>query len=111
ALALVLAIGTIPAHALVLRRRPEDLGLDADGEPLREPHAKVRHVAGMRVGEALRDQSFRLIVVAFWLSTLATIAVGVHLIPYLVERGYDPGFAAVATGLIGAMQVLARLIL
>jgi MFS family permease len=110
-LAIVLAVGTIPAHALILRRRPEDLGLDADGEPLREPHVKARQIAGMRVGEALRDRSFRWIVVAFWLSTLATIAVGVHLLPYLVERGYEPGFAAVATGLIGAMQVVARLVL
>ena len=31
--------------------------------------------------------------------------------PYLVDRGYEPGFAAVATGLVGAMQVMARLIL
>src|SRR5918912_2574974 len=32
-LAAVLAIGTIPPHALVLRRRPEDLGLAPDGRP------------------------------------------------------------------------------
>ena len=31
-LAVIPAGGTIPAHALLLRRRPEDLGLHPDGE-------------------------------------------------------------------------------
>jgi MFS family permease len=66
---------------------------------------------GMAVGEVLRHASFRWLVLAFWLTTLATIAVGVHLVPYLEDRGYDPTFAAAVTGLVGAMQVLARLIL
>jgi cyanate permease len=33
------------------------------------------------------------------------------LLPYLQDRGYDPTFAASLTGAIGAMQVLARLVL
>ena len=49
------------------------------------------------MGEALRDRSFVWIVVAFWLSALATIAVGFHLVPYLVDRGYGWEAAAVAT--------------
>jgi cyanate permease len=65
----------------------------------------------MHVGEALRDPSFRWVVAAFWLTTIATIAVGVHLVPYLHDRGYDPTFAATLTGLVGAMQVVARLLL
>src|SRR5712691_11229641 len=36
-LAAILAIGTIPAHALLLRRRPEDLGLHPDGAPSHVP--------------------------------------------------------------------------
>jgi len=111
-LALILAIGTIPAHALLLRRRPEDMGLLPDGERLRAEHAHTRvPPAGVHVGEALRAPSFRWLVVAFWLTTVATIAVGVHLVPYLRDRGYDPTFAATATGLVGAMQVVARLVL
>jgi len=65
----------------------------------------------MPVGEALREPSFRWVVAAFWLSTVATMAVAVHLVPYLQDRGYDLTFAAGATGLIGAMQVVARLIM
>jgi len=65
----------------------------------------------MPVGQALRHASFRWLVVAFWLATISTIAVGVHILPYLEDRGYDATFAASVTGLIGAMQVLARLLL
>lgn len=36
-LALILGIVTIPTHALLLRRRPEDLGLYPDGDPARGP--------------------------------------------------------------------------
>ncbi|MBV9354806.1 MAG: MFS transporter, partial [Chloroflexi bacterium] len=39
-LAIILAVGTIPVHALLLRRRPEDLGLHpdgADGSSTRDP--------------------------------------------------------------------------
>jgi MFS family permease len=111
-LAVILAVGTIPAHALLLRRRPEDLGLLPDGDPMPHGHSHAyRHQAGMHVGEALRDPSFRWVVAAFWLTTIATIAVGVHLVPYLHDRGYDPTFAATLTGLVGAMQVVARLLL
>ena len=47
---------------------------------------------------------------AFLLETFATVAVGVHLIPYLTERGDGAAFAAGATGLIGAAQVGARVV-
>jgi MFS family permease len=110
-LALVLAVGTIGPHALLLRRRPEDLGLGPDGGPLTGQHIARKRPPGMRLGEALRHVSFRWLTAAFWLATIATAAVGVHLLPYLADRGYDATFAATLTGLVGAMQVLARLFL
>ena len=97
-LAAILALGTILPHALVLRSPPSPT-----------PHAPI--APGLSLGEALRHASFRWLVGGFWLTTLASIGVGVHLVPYLQDRGYDPAFAAYATGLIGAMQVVARLVL
>jgi MFS family permease len=112
-LAVILAVGTIAPHAIFLRRRPEDIGLAPDGEPLSHVAGPARSIRRppMHVGQALKDASFRWVVAAFWLNTVATIALGVHLVPYLRDRGYDPGFAALATGLVGAMQVVARLVL
>ncbi len=110
-LAAILGVGTIAPHALVLRRRPEDLGMHPDGEPMLHRRAEPVRPPGMSVGEALRHASFRWLVLAFWLATISTIAIGVHILPYLEDRGYDATFAASVTGLIGAMQVVARLLL
>ncbi|MFN8665064.1 MAG: MFS transporter [Thermomicrobiales bacterium] len=108
-LAVFLAVTTIPAHALILRRRPEDLGLHPDGAL---PAPAVRTTAAERDGislqVALREHAFWWLTAAFFLGTLSSVAVSVHLIPFLLSDGYGPGFAAMATGLIGATQVAAR---
>jgi MFS family permease len=112
ALAGLLAVTTVPAHALLLRRRPEDLGLRPDGDDEPEPAAGAVDpiVDGIELRAALRDPAFWWLTVAFSLGTLSAVAVGVHLIPYLVESGYGAGFAAAATGLIGATQVASRVV-
>jgi MFS family permease len=116
-LAAVLALLTIVPHALVLRRRPEDLGLLPDGveasylaqeETALTPREPQSECGSMTPGAALRGPAFWLLAAAFFLGTLSQAAIGVHLIPYLTERGYGLGSAATLTGLIGAAQVLGR---
>jgi MFS family permease len=109
-LAVVLAMGTIPLHALVLRRRPEELGLTRDGthQTPPEPNTEVAAAAGLSMHAALRDAAFWWLSIAFFLSQLATAALAVHLLPYLINHGYEPGFAAVIAGLIGVMALPGR---
>jgi MFS family permease len=38
------------------------------------------------------------------------VALSVHLLPYLTGRGHDAAFAAAATGSLGLMQIVGRLI-
>jgi MFS family permease len=111
-LAVVLAVGTIPLHAVVLRRRPEDVGLIPDGaHASRSEHPTETTAArGVSSRAALRDAAFWWLSMAFFLSQLATAAVAVHLVPYLIDLGYEAGFAAVTTGLIGVMALPGRLI-
>jgi MFS family permease len=111
-LAVFLAVTTIPAHALILRRRPEDLGLlpDGDQHPKGAPAAANFLIEGVPVRQALREHAFWWLTAAFFLGTLSSVAVGAHLIPFLLADGYAPGFAAMATGLIGATQVAARVV-
>ena len=111
-LAGILAVATVLPHALLLRRRPEDLGLLPDGAPSgvgAEP-SRPAPVRGVRLDEALRDAAFWWLTVALFLEAVASVAVGVSLIPYLTERGDGAGFAATAAGLVGAAQVGGRVV-
>jgi cyanate permease len=48
---------------------------------------------------------------AFFLNALGQIALHIHLVPYLTERGYGAEFAATVAGLVGIMALPGRLIL
>ena len=113
-LALVLGAVTIPLHALVLRRKPSDLGLLPDGEAVSPDEPGVRParpaVTSSTLREAIRGSAFWWLAAAFFLAMLATVATGIHLIPYLTDRGFDAGFAAAATGALGAMSFVGRLV-
>jgi MFS family permease len=113
ALAGLLAVGTIPLHALVLRSRPEELGLRVDGAGAAELASSPRRPVaggGSSLHAAVHERSFWLLTTAFVLQQYASVAIALILIPYLIDRGDDPAFAATATGLIGAAQVVARIV-
>ena len=95
ALAAILAVTTILPHAMVLRRA------EARDEH-REP--------SLSLGEALRHPSFRWLALGFFCFALGS-GLNVHLVPYLSGRGFELGTAATIAGLVGAMQVVGRLLL
>lgn len=111
-LAVLLALITIPLHALLLRRRPEDLGLVPDGDkPLAStPLASVVDEQSVSTRTALRGDAFWWIAAAFALTMLTSGAMIVHLVPYLINRGYSAGFAASMVGLVGIMALPGRLV-
>ena len=112
-LAIILAVATIPLHALVLRRRPSDLGLLPDGGTIPAATSAAPPTAiqpSVRARDAFRSASFRWLTGAFCLAFLANVAVTVHLIPYLTDHGFSTGFAATAAGLIGILALPGRLI-
>jgi MFS family permease len=110
-LAVLLAVVTVPLHALALRRRPEDMGLRPDGA---QPEATNALAATLEpavgVAAALRGREFWWLAGAFSLGALVLIGQNVHFVPYLVGAGYDPGLAAAAAGLVGAMKAPARVV-
>jgi MFS family permease len=110
-LAAFLALSTVLPHALLLRRRPEDLGLHVDGALAPMRHGPLARSASISVGQAIRESSFRWLTIAFSTTSLVSYGVHVHLLAYLVDHGSSPAFAAVATGMVGAMQVLGRIML
>jgi predicted MFS family arabinose efflux permease len=113
ALAGLLALVTIPIHALLLRRRPQDLGLLTDGDAVREDapaRAQARPLEqSISASTALREPRFWLLSFAFAASTFAGVTMTVHVIPYLTGRGHSAGFAATVAGLFGLMSLLGRM--
>ena len=113
-LAGILAVATIPLNALVLRRRPADLGLLPDGEPAAPanvPAANHRAEVSVSARVALRSRSFRWLTIAFCLTYLANVSMIVYFIPVLIAFGFSPGFAASAAAAIGIMALPGRLFL
>jgi predicted MFS family arabinose efflux permease len=97
-LALVLAVVTVPLHAVSLRQAPA------------APASRHGSAPTASAREALRSMPFWLLSGAFFLATAAAIAFTVQGIPFLLERGYSPAFAALSIGVIGVSQIPGRLL-
>jgi predicted MFS family arabinose efflux permease len=97
-LAVVLAVVTVPLHALTLRPAPA------------APRAQRAAAPAASAREALRSASFWMLSGAFFLATGAAIAFTIQGIPFLLERGYSTSFAAFSIGVIGVSQIPGRLL-
>ena len=108
-LGIFLGVTTIPLHALILRRRPMDLGLVPDGE---DNAIEIHHTPSQSfsLADALHSRFFWVLTVAFGLSTLSSAAIRVHFIPLLIDNGINASRAAWASGTIGLMQVAGRVV-
>jgi MFS family permease len=97
-LAVILAAVTVPLHALVLRAAP--------AQP--PPVNAAAPSSGAR--EVLRTADFWMLSGAFFLAQVAGIGTIVLAIPFLLERGHDASFAALAIGLFGIAQIPGRVL-
>jgi MFS family permease len=107
-LALIVVFLAALPHALLLRRTPTAAGGDGtearhDSEPAAQP--------SISAAQAVRGAAFWLLTAAVVISNFVTMAINVHLFPYLLEQGYAASFVAVAVGVIGAVQLPARALL
>ncbi|MBA2468569.1 MAG: MFS transporter [Chloroflexia bacterium] len=119
-LALILAVTTIVPHALFIRHTPAALGLAPDGAaPVEEPpetpqsngpEPPASHQGDITLGGALRMRPFWWMASSFAMIWGCTIAVQIHLIPYLQDQGFSPAFAATAAGAIGLLKLPGRVI-
>jgi MFS family permease len=96
-LALVLAVITVPLHALVLRPAPRR------NESATAPEGPTRRAVSRR-------GAFWLIVASFAFSSFVSVATVVHLVALLIAGGITPAFAAFAAGLMGLAQIPGRVL-
>lgn len=82
----------VPTVALFMRRQPEDLGLNPDGDPdIQEP---TRNSGPQPAGEvvwtlreAIRTRSLWVIVISMNLASLSAGGLVYHQVPYFTEQG------------------------
>jgi MFS family permease len=116
-LAILMLVLLVPLN-LLLRRRPEDLGLEPDGDrAARDPAARSddRQTGPNRpdnvvdaawaavdwtLARAMRTTRFWWIAVSYFCGLFAWYAVQVHQTKYLVDIGFSAGQAAWALGLV-----------
>ena len=107
-LAAFLGVTTIPMHALLLRGAP---AADDAPPPLADPPEGAAHVApDLDARSALRTATFWFLALAFLIQSFAHAGISLHSVPMLIEWGYPPTFAATMIGLVGAMQVVGRIV-
>jgi MFS family permease len=102
-LAAVLAVVTVPLHALALT--PPWTPPPDHGSPGPADHAPRRR----RLPAEARTPSFVLLSASLTLTAFGLYAASLTLIPLLTDRGLSAGLAATTLGLLGAGQLLGRL--
>ena len=95
---------------LLLRRRPEDIGLEPDGDRAARETSAARQATNVvdpawvavdwTLGRALRTARFWWIALGFFGGLYAWYAVQVHQTKFLIEIGFSPTEAAWALGLV-----------
>jgi MFS family permease len=98
---------------LLLRHRPQDIGLEPDG--MRGAGATPAHVANIvdhawaavdwTLSRALRTRRFWWLALGYFGSLFAWYAVQVHQTKYLTEIGFSPADAAWALGFVSFVAV------
>ncbi len=113
-LSFIVAMGAVPLHAIFLRRCPEDMGLLPDGDGPRPVETSRSTPPGTErsvpLDEAIRSATFWWLTAAFVMNIIGVIAINVHLVSYLIDRGFESSFAATIMGLVGLMALPGRLV-
>jgi len=113
-LGVVVLVVLLPLN-LLLRRRPQELGLAPDGDPNSPEAVQARRVANVvdrawaaidwTLARAMRTARFWWIAVAYFAALFSWYAVQVHQTKYLVETGFGAGQAAWALGAVSLAGV------
>ncbi|MEO1288930.1 MAG: MFS transporter, partial [Chloroflexota bacterium] len=108
-LGIIFGLLTIPLTGLIIRHRPSDLGTDVDGLD-DKTHVNTRPEPNLSVSDAIRSRFFWMLTLGFFIAGFGAGAIRVHSIPIFVGLGLTSTAAAFASGSIGILQVVGRVI-
>jgi MFS family permease len=119
----ILWVGTIPLAALILRRRPQDIGLLPHGE-VSEPEVADENGAekerarqkknfergeGLSLHEATSKPAFWLIAVAFFFPMMSGIGLLTHFVAIFMDMGLSSRTGSMCLGIAGGLSIAGRL--
>ncbi|MBW2087242.1 MAG: MFS transporter, partial [Deltaproteobacteria bacterium] len=101
--------------SLVVRHRPQDMGLRSDGDPPETEPCSMKNISNESPGrdwtlkEALLSKSYWLLLTAFVLSGMGHSVITVHVVPALTDAGFSPEKAAFFLGFMVLISIAGRL--
>ena len=106
---------TIPLALGVIRTRPSEMGLYADGDkgPVGDPNDAAHSDGegeGSTLKQALRTRTFWLIAVAFFCYAFASMGALQASVPFLEDVGYPTATAAAALGALGFGSAVGKIL-
>lgn len=117
----VIAVALVAPLNLLVRRGPQELGLEPDGAPADGAGSAESHPSNVvdptwaatewTLGRAMRTARFWWIVIGYTSALFAWYAVQVHQTKFLVEVGFTPTDAAWALGLVSVVGIPGQIIL
>jgi MFS family permease len=115
----ILVLVTLAPINLLLRKRPQDIGLEPDGDAA--PNAASRPVSNIvdpawaaidwTLARAMRTRRFWWIALGYFCGLYIWYAVQVHQTKYLLDIGFNPGVAAFALGLVSLLGIPGQILL
>jgi MFS family permease len=118
AVGLVVLVVLVPIN-LLLRKRPQDMGLLPDGD--QAPTSSAKHVSNVvdpvwasidwTLARAIRTARFWWLALGLFGGLYAWYAVQVHQTKYLLDIGFTPGVAAWALGMVSLFGVPGQIFL
>ena len=99
-----------PVIAILYTDKPEEKGLLPDGGEANDHESANTVVAGMSIKEAMQTRTFWLLYIMYLFIAACTLGTLTHLSPLLTDRGFSAKYAAFATSIFGAANILGRLI-
>lgn len=110
----VLVVALLAPLNLLLKHRPEDIGLQPDGDRPPDDAAvgggkvganRAQRAVDWTLGRAMRTAPFWWIAVGYFTALYSWYAVQVHQTRYLLELGFTPADAAWALGLVSLVGI------
>ena len=112
-LGLLILLLAIPLTYLIIREKPEDLGLMQDGEEnnnlvekATSASPKDAPLATHDWKQALKSPLLWQLSGAYFVCGFTTGIISTHFVPYAIEKGYSPSLAATVFGVMSGLNVI-----